>query len=133
MMIKGDAALLGSGLSFPPRIGPDGRLAISTGAGNVRESIRVILATDRRERLMLPQFGGGLQRLLFEPNTQATRRLIQERITQALGRWEPRIRVESVQVAADPQEPRRAVATVRYRLALTGDAARLDLNLRFGS
>ena len=132
-MITDDGTLLGRGMSFPPRIGPDGRIAVSAGAENVRQSIRVILATDRRERLMLPQFGGDLNRLLFEPNTPSTRRLIQEHITQALGRWEPRIRLESVQVEADPNEPRGAVATVRYRLVATGAADRLDLTLRLGS
>jgi len=132
-MIADDATLLGRGISFPPRIGPDGRIAVSSGAANVRESIRVILATDRRERLRLPQFGGDLHRLLFEANTASTRRLIQEAITQALGRWEPRVRVDGVSVTADPTEPRGAVATVRYRLVTTGAADRLDLRLRLGS
>jgi phage baseplate assembly protein W len=132
-VIADDATLLGGGMSFPPRIGPDGRLAVSSGAANVRESIRIILATDRRERLTLPQFGGDLHRLLFEPNTSATRRRIKERITQALGRWERRVRVESVRVTADPRDPRSAVATIRYRLVATGAGDRLDLNLRLGS
>ena len=132
-MIQDDAKLLGSGLSFPPRIGPDGRLAVSAGSRNVRETIRVILATERRERLLLPQFGGDLKRLLFEPNNPATHRLIQERITQALGRYEPRIRVEAVRVVADPDDPRAAVASVEYRLLATGAAERLDLTLRFGN
>lgn len=131
-MIANDAELLGSGLSFPPRIGPDGRLAVSSGSRNVRETIRVILATERRERLLLPQFGGDLKRLLFEPNNPGTHRLIQERITQALGRFEPRIRVEAVRIAADPEDSRAAVATVEYRLVATGVADRLDLTLRFG-
>ena len=60
-MIADDAALFGRGIGFPPRLGPDGRIAVSSGAANVRESIRMILATDRRERLRLPQFGGDLQ------------------------------------------------------------------------
>lgn len=128
-----EGALLGRGVSFPPRIGPDGRLAWSEGADNVRESIRVILATERRERLRLPEFGGGLTRYLFEPNIPATHRLIQERITQALGRWEPRIELESVEVATDPSDPRAAVASVRYRLVTTGTPDRVDLTLRLGA
>lgn len=129
-MAQSEATLLGRGLSFPPRIGLDGRFAYSAGAENVRESIRVILSTDRQERIMLPQFGGGLARYLFEPNTPATHRLIQERITQALGRWEPRIELEGVRVEADPNDPRAAVADVRYRLRATGASDRLDLTLQ---
>lgn len=125
-----EAALLGRGISFPPRIGPDGRIAWSAGADNVREAIRVILSTERRERLLLPQFGGGLGPYLFQPNIPSTHRLIEERIQEALGRWEPRIDVESVRVVASPSEPREAIATVQYRLVATGAAGRLDLNLR---
>lgn len=128
-MAQDEAALLGRGIAFPPRVGPDGRIAFSAGAQNVRDSIRVILSTERSERVMLPEFGGGLRRYLFEPNTPTTHRLLQERITQALGRWEPRIQVESVRVVASPDDPRAAVATVRYRLRATGAADRTDLTL----
>lgn len=124
--------LLGRGLSFPPRVGSDGRLARSSGAQNVRECIRVLLATDRRERMRLPEFGGDLSRYLFAPNIPATHRLIQERIEQSLGRWEPRIEVESVVVEAHPDDPRTAVAAVRYRLVVTGVTDRIDLTLRLG-
>src|SRR5262245_24158757 len=129
-MAQNEAALLGRGISFPPRIGLDGRMAYSSGAENVRESIRVILSTDRQERVMLPQFGGGLARYLFEPNTPDTHRLIQERITQALVRWEPRIELEAVRVTAAADDPRAAVATVRYRLKATGGSDRTDLTVR---
>ena len=127
---QNEATLIGRGIGFPPRIGPDGRLAYSTGADNVRESIRVILTTDRQERIMLPQFGGGLTRYLFQPNTPATHRLIQESITQALARWEPRVELESVRVAADPDDNRAAVATLNYRVRATGLSDRTDIPVR---
>src|SRR5262245_20400747 len=92
----------GRGLSFPLRVGDDGRLAWSEGENNVRESIRVILMTEQRERLMLSEFGAGLTHFLFEPNTAATRQLIRDQMTKALARWEPRITVESIAVEADP-------------------------------
>jgi len=57
-------------------------------------------------RAMLPDFGGGLGRFLFEPNTVSTRHLIENQITRALIDWEPRIRVESVKVEADPADNR---------------------------
>jgi hypothetical protein len=82
---------------------------------------------------MIPEFGGGLRRFLFEPNTPATHRLIQETIKRALGRWEPRVHVESVQVIRDPSEPRGAIATINYRLIATGATDRIDLDLRLGA
>ena len=78
--------ILGKGIGFPPRIGADGRVVWSEGEENIRESIRVILMTELNERLYLPEFGGGLNRFLFEPNTTTTRQLIRDRITKALAR-----------------------------------------------
>jgi uncharacterized protein len=111
--------LFGRGISFPPRVGADGRVAWSEGEVNVREAIRVILMTEPRERLRLPEFGGGLGPFLFEPNTVTTRQLIQDRITKALAEWEPRIRVESIEVAPDATDPQAAIATITYRLVAT--------------
>ena len=129
-MAQTEATLLGRGISFPPRIGSDGRFAYSSGAENVRESIRVILSTDQDERIMLPEFGGGLVQYLFQPNMPSTHRLIQESITQSLARWETRIEVDSVDVAADPADPRAAVATVQYRVRATGLTDRTDVTVR---
>jgi Bacteriophage baseplate protein W len=111
--------LLGQGISFPPRVGSDGRIAWSAGEDNIREAIRIILCTDRNERLRLPDFGAGLSRFLFEPNTVATRHKLQDRILKALTAWEPRIAVESVDVEPDPEDAEAAVATIAYKLVAT--------------
>ncbi len=111
--------LLGRGISFPPRLGPDGRWAWSEGNDNVREMVEVILLTDQGERVMLPEFGGNLGQYLFEPNTTTTRTLIADQIGKALAAWEPRIRLDAVRVDPDPQDPQGAIATVSYKLVAT--------------
>src|SRR4051812_47019468 len=98
------ARIFGKGISFPPRVGPDGRVCWSAGEPNVRESIRVILMTEPRERVALPDFGGGLAQFLFEPNPVATRQSVQERIEAAITQGEPRVRVENVDVQDDPAD-----------------------------
>jgi phage baseplate assembly protein W len=111
-----DARLFGRGISFPPRVGPDGRVAASDGPQNIREAIQVVLLTEPGERLQLPEFGGRLRSLLFEPNTVATRRIVQEEIDRALRLWEPRIALRAVTVEEDADDPRTALATINYRL-----------------
>ncbi|MBH1987078.1 MAG: GPW/gp25 family protein [Burkholderiales bacterium] len=113
------ARIFGKGMAFPPRVGPDGRIAWSSGEPNIHESIRLILSTEPGERLRLPAFGAGLRRFLFEPNNLATHTLIRQAITESLKRWEPRIQVESVEVEADPREAEVAIATLTYRLVAT--------------
>lgn len=124
--------MFGRGLAFPPRVGPDGRVAWSQGEANVRESVRIILMTELRERLRLPDFGGGLGLYLFEPNTVATRHQIKDRIGKALAQWEPRLKVESITVEPDPEEPSGAVATITYRLVATQARERVSLNVTLG-
>lgn len=126
-------ALFGRGFAFPPRLGEDGRWALSEGPENVRESIRVILLTELQERLLLPRFGGGLGRYLFRPNTVATHRLVQEAITQALGRWEPRVDLRSVTVEPHATDPTAALATLRYDLIANRAQEELTLRLKLGA
>jgi uncharacterized protein len=122
--------IFGQGLGFPPRIGADGRLVWSVGEDNVRESIRLILLTEPGERLMREEFGCGLRRFLFEPNTVTTRQLIRERIAQAIGRWEPRVALEAVEVEADVNNPRLVAITVLFRLVTTQALGRMSLALQ---
>jgi len=126
------ARILGQGISFPPRVGSDGRVTWSAGETNVRDAIRVILMTDQQERLRLPSFGGGLGRFLFEPNTVTTRHLIQDRISRALDQWEPRISVESVDVEPDPDDGQAAIATITYKLVATQSRERVGLSVALG-
>lgn len=125
-------ALLGRGISFPPRVGPDGRVAWSEGEPNIREAIQVILKTATGERLRLPGFGGDLDRFLFEPNTTATRHQLAERIRRAIADWEPRVAVQSVTVDGDPSDAESAVATVEYQLVATQALTRLSVSIALG-
>jgi phage baseplate assembly protein W len=111
--------LLGRGIGFPPRVGSDGRVAWSVGEQNIRDAIRIILSTDRNERLRLAEFGAGLGQQLFEPNTVATRHRLAQQILESLAAWEPRIAVDSVDVEQDPDDPTGAIASITYQLVAT--------------
>ena len=125
-----EGTIFGRGISFPPRLGSDGRLAFSVGPQNIREDIQVILLTIPGERLMLPGFGGKLKQFLYEPNTVSTRHEIEAEILRALAQWEPRISVDTVSVEADPMEPRAAVATIQYRLVASQASEQLSLRVQ---
>jgi phage baseplate assembly protein W len=129
-MTSDPGKIFGRGISFPPRIGADGRIAWSDGEVNIREAIRIILMTEPGERLRLRDFGGGLPQFLFEPNTVTTHRLIQDRIARVLDVWEPRISVESIIVDGDPADPQAAVVTITYRLVATQARERIDMSVR---
>ena len=127
------AAIFGQGISFPPRLGADGRIAWSSGPANIRESLTVILLTQRGERLMLPAFGGRLRSYLFEPNTVTTQQEIQQEIQRAVSLWEPRITVVSVSVDPDPNDSRAAIATIQYQLVASQNIEQLNLTLQLSA
>ena len=106
-----------------------GRLRYPALEESVRQSIQVILRTRPGEQLMRPDFGGGLQEFLHEPNVLITRRRIRDRITESLERWEKRIVVNRVEVAEVPDQPSRLRVEIAYRLKRTGAAQNLGLTL----
>jgi phage baseplate assembly protein W len=125
--------LYGRGMSFPPRVGGDGRIAWSEGETNVREAIRIILKTEEKERINLPTFGAGLQRYLFEPNTVATQTQIGDRITKVLQLWEPRIAITQVDVQEDPSDPQAAIASISYKLVATQIQQTVNVSVQLGA
>ena len=67
---------------------------------------------------MLPSFGAGLRRFLFEPNVPATHRLVEEAVRRAIQLWEPRVRLESVRVSAQTNRHVQVVRPERFAEAV---------------
>jgi Bacteriophage baseplate protein W len=111
---------------------PDGhgRLAYPTLEESARQSIQIILETRPGEQLMRPDFGAGLQSFLHEPNTLTTRRRIRDAITGSLGRWEPRIVVDRVEVWEVEEQPSHLRVEIAYRLRRTGAPQQMGLTMQ---
>lgn len=111
-------AFLGVGWAFPVSADPGGDATLAAYEEDVRQAIRIVLATDPGERVMRPDFGSGLGALVFEPLTAGTAALVRHRVEEALVRWEPR--VDSVQVAVTPDPPQgRLLVEIDYRIRAT--------------
>jgi phage baseplate assembly protein W len=119
MELADDKAFLGRGWGFPVRTAPDGEIDLAAYEEDVREAVLVILGTEPGERVMRPEFGGGLRRLLFEPLTATTRALVEHRVREALARFEPRIDVVSVRVGSPPGAPAELGVELEYRIRAT--------------
>ena len=111
-------AFLGQGWAFPPAVDASGEVALVAYEDDVKEAVRIILATNPGERVMRPDFGAGLSAFLFEPINTTTMALVRHRVEQALVVWEPRIDTITVEVTTPPGEGRLDI-DIRYRERLT--------------
>ena len=114
--------VLGAGWHFPiARADPAGAapLKIAADEPSVRQSIEIILSTRKGERVMRPDFGCDLDKLLFEPNNRATQALAEFEVTEALKMWEPRIEVLDVHARAGGDNGEQLLNEVGYRVRST--------------
>jgi uncharacterized protein len=116
--------ILGSGFAVPLGLNPRGGIREARYEEKVRQSIRVILGTQRGERLMRPTFGANLKSLVFAPNNAATANLARFYVEEALRTWEPRILVDEVHVQNDNQGGRLLIE-IRYRIKATNEPQNL--------
>ncbi|HEU0015685.1 MAG TPA: GPW/gp25 family protein [Longimicrobium sp.] len=100
---------------------------------SVRQQIRVILTTRPGEQLMRPDYGAGLDDYAHEPNTLTTRRRIRDAVHGALGRWEPRILLDRVEVWEVDDRPGEVRVEIGYRLRRTGAARKLGVVLELAA
>lgn len=96
---------------------------------SVRQSIQIILRTRPGERIMRPQFGGGLEDMLHEQNTLVTRRRIRDLISDSLQRWEKRIEVDRVDVWEVEQDPSSVRIEIAYRIQRTNQAKQMGITM----
>ncbi len=127
------SSIFGQSIAFPMRVGANGRIMWSDGEINIAESIEIILKTALGERVRLPGFGAGLSSYLFEPNNAATHARLSRIISEALDRWEPRIRVDDVTVSADPHYADTAIATISYKLVASGADEQISISINLAS
>jgi phage baseplate assembly protein W len=114
-----DDAFLGVGWAFPPLEAADGDIATAASEQDIRQAVHIILGTAQGERVMRPDFGAGLQRLVFEPLSTTTMALVRHRVEEALLTWEPRIDVERVDVRAGNASLGELLIEIDYRVRST--------------
>jgi phage baseplate assembly protein W len=79
----------------------------------------LLISTAPGERVMRPEYGCDLSRLVFSPNDDTTAGLAIHFVRQAVERWEPRVEVVHVEAALDPEEATRLEIVLTYRVRAT--------------
>ncbi|MBI4538143.1 MAG: GPW/gp25 family protein [Gemmatimonadetes bacterium] len=112
-----------------PALSPAGGIEMVEDAAAIRQSILMLLSTVPGERVMRPDYGCDLRKLVFSPNDGTTQGLAIHYVRQALERWEPRIEIVRLDAEASAADPGRLDITLEYRVRATQSAESLTYGL----
>ena len=129
----GFGSQLGSGVRSGPVISPSGGLQRIDGDAAIRQSIMLLLTTIPGERVMRPDYGCPLHRLLFWPNDATTAGLAIHYVRQAIRRFEPRAQIVRLNAGADRWDPGLLLITLEYRVRQTGTVDNIEASVRLTS
>lgn len=110
--------------AFPFRKGDLAFPKSATDTDAIKASVIQIVTTMKGERVMRPDFGCNAFSYVFENDSQEFRIHAEREIRQSLSTWEPRIRVDSVQISSDDiTEPGQILIDISYTILSTGEVA----------
>lgn len=114
------STFLGRGWSFPLAFGRGGhQMKMVESEEVVGQSLKNLLTTSAGERAMRSDYGCDLRDFQFEEASQYLNTQIQQRIEDAIRRYEPRVVVESIQVKIDVSNPHLLMIHLKYMVKAT--------------
>jgi phage baseplate assembly protein W len=110
-----DRSFLGQGWSFPPSFSKQNkRLLMVSEEEDIEESLKILLSTTPGERIMRPEFGCNLRKLIFDNFTLSTQTMAKEMIRKAILFFEPRITVSSITFDIDSDNRSNVKINISY-------------------
>ena len=90
----------------------------------VKSNIKNLLLTKKGERILQPEFGSGLQELLFEQSVDDLEGKIEDTINESLQQWLPYVTAEEIDIEStnELRDNNRVNVSIKFRI---GD----DINL----
>ena len=120
---------LGTGMKFPPQINPTtGRFTCSSGKESIKESVYLILMTQRTERFMRPEFGSQVMSYVFAQTDATMLNLMAHEIAADIQRNEPRI--EQVHIDMD-QHSKPGCLFINVNYTVRGENTRENMVFPF--
>jgi phage baseplate assembly protein W len=117
-------------LAYPYTVGGQGIPATNTADDHLQDLILQVLFTNPGERVNLPQFGAGIQRLVFAPSSDALRSSTQFLVMTNLNQWlGDRIDVQQVDVSSDPGNEEQVLVTITYAVKATQQQQSLQVTV----
>ena len=91
----------------------------------VKQNFKMLMLTIPGERIMMPSFGVGLKRYLFELNTIGNHNIIDTQIRAQVKRYMPFLNLEKIDIKSsntDPELPNNYLSvSIRYKIQPLGN------------
>jgi uncharacterized protein len=117
-------------LKFPYSVSGSGIPNTATPDDHLRDLVLQVLFTNPGERVNLPQFGVGVQQLVFEPSSETLRASTQFLISTNLQAWlGDQINVEQVDVNSVPGEENVVTIEITYTKNSTQERQRVQVQV----
>jgi len=96
---RDDNIFIGIDYPFHKSDGPEGYFkSTETTIEAVKNNIKMLLMTEKGERIMQPNLGLGLRRFLFEQYTPDLKLAVQNEITDTISFWLPFVEIKNLQI-----------------------------------
>lgn len=84
----------------------------------VKSNIKNLLLTKRGERILQPEFGSGLQSLLFEQNVDDLEGRIEDTINESLEQWLPYVTADQINIESTDElrDSNRLNVSIDFRI-----------------
>lgn len=92
------------GLQYPLIKTARGLMAQNNSVAQIKADLLQLLLTNPGERVMLPEFGTPLRKLMFEPNDVSLEIMAKQMIADSISKWEPRIVISNISVTSNFNE-----------------------------
>jgi uncharacterized protein len=113
-------SFLGTGWSFPPDFNRvDHSVLMVSDIKDIEESIRIILGTTPGERIMQPEFGCDLKRLVFEKIDSTLIASLDHLIYHALLNFEPRITFLNTEILSSDNLDGQLHVRINFKVIIT--------------
>ncbi len=94
-----DNNFLGRGWAFPPKFMASGsEMPLVEGEEDIRQSLKILLSTSTKERIMYSDYGCDLNQYLFEEVDQNLLNGLRETVSTAILKYEGRIQVDGIDI-----------------------------------
>lgn len=117
-------------LDYPYSVSSTGVPKLTGTDDHMRDLILQVLFTRPGERVNLPEFGVGIQQLVFAPNSDMLRASAQFLISNSLQRWlGDRLDVNQVSVTSTPGEEEVVMIEITYTVKATQQRQNLQVQV----